>query len=135
MEYNRNMKHPLPQNYRGIPARIWKLIKRYKKRHLSILIAIEVIFLISFLITGFILFKKYILLEEKRTLALKALFFWEKEFSKHPTYPEAYYNAALYAETVGDKQKALEYVEKSRLLDPNFEASKKLQQKLMKQED
>lgn len=89
--------------------------------------------MLSFLITSLSLFNKYTLLQGKRAAALKKLVSWEKEVAKHPTYPEVYYNAALYAEAVGDKQKALEYVNRSILLNPNFEASKKLQQKLIKQ--
>lgn len=129
------MKRSLPQNYRVITAEFTKHVLKNKKTYLMALLVLEGIFLLSFLTTSLFLFNRYALLEKKRTATLKKLVSWEKEITKYPTYPEVYYNAALYAETVGDRQKALEYVNRSILLNPNFEASKKLQQKLMKQED
>lgn len=155
MGYNRDVKGILPQNYRFITAlKTWeerinltatetkkkrrsiiakfkKLSSRRKKEYVTIIIALEGIFLLSFLITNFLLFKDYTSLKEKRVSAVKALVSWEKESAKYPKYPETYYNAALYAKAVGDREKALEYVNQSLILNPNFEASKKLQEKLL----
>lgn len=115
-----------------ITAEFTKHVLKNKKKYLLIILVLEGLFLVGFLTTSLFLFNKYTLRQEKRTAALKKLVSWEKEAAKYPTYPEVYYNAALYAEAVGDKQKALEYVSRSILLNPNFEASKKLQQKLMR---
>ncbi|MFI5265149.1 MAG: hypothetical protein ACHQT7_00175 [Candidatus Levyibacteriota bacterium] len=125
------MKKVLPQNYRGIPARFKSHILKNRRAYTLSLLALEAILFLSFLVTSFFLLSKYLLFEEKRASALKELVFWEKEITKYPTYPEVYYNAALYAETVGDRERALEYVNKSLLLNPTFEASKNLQRSLL----
>lgn len=126
------MKKVLPHNYRGISAKFKKHVLKNEKTYFVVILILELIFLLSFLITSLFLVREYLLLKEKRTFVLQELVFWEKETTKYPTYPEVYYNAALYAQTVGDGQKAFEYVSHSLLLNPNFEASKKLQQELMR---
>lgn len=55
---------------------------------------------------------------------------WERVVEKHPTYPQAYYEAALHAARLNDTEKANEYVSKALLLNSNYEPAKQLQDTL-----
>lgn len=121
----------LPQNYRVIPASLKTHVSRHKKLYFVVMISLETAFLVGFFSTSFLLFTKYMTSEGERKTAARNLVIWEREMVKYPKYPEVYYNAALYAQRAGDRQKALEYTNASLLLNPNFEASKKLQENLL----
>ncbi len=76
------------------------------------------------------LFLVYKSAQTERVKALQNLVFWEKKFTKYKDYPEVYYNAAVYAKWVGDTEKSRDYALKSLRLNPNFEPSTKLLQRL-----
>lgn len=62
---------------------------------------------------------------------LKLLEYWEVVLLSHPNYPDAYYQSSLHAARVGDKQKALEYINKALDLDPYFQRAEDLKKELI----
>lgn len=123
IRYNTSMKLALPHNYRKITAAKWYLL---------VLVVLEGILLASLLGGVVFLFFVYSQLQAQREKDLKMLATWEHLITKYPNYPEVYYNAAFYGARVGDREKALQYVEKSLRLNPNFTPSSVLQKELGK---
>lgn len=68
---------------------------------------------------------------EKRSSIKNNLSYWEEIIGKHPNVPDSYYNAAIYAATLSEKQKALEFLDKALYLDPDFEEAKRLERSLL----
>ena len=77
-------------------------------------------------ITAYILAAKYNAVRQKREFLLDELTKWERVATVHPNYPDAYFEAAYFAYEVRDRKKALNYVSKALILDPEFSAAQKL---------
>ncbi len=59
--------------------------------------------------------------------------YWNNVIKEHPDYPDAYYQAAWYSYSLGEKQKAYDLLEKAILLDPGFKKAKELREKMVKE--
>ena len=119
-------KAELPQNYRRITAKISKHLKKHAQKYLVSALILEVIlfvFLASFCTYLYLAYKQK---QAKRVGELKRLVFWEEQSVKFPNYPEAYYNSAVHAFRLGDREKAAEYINKSLEVNPDFEPARKL---------
>ena len=111
-------KTQLPHYYRVIPAPLHSM---------PILTAAVcfVLFICAFICLLYIFFS-YKEVQQARIQELHMLKVWENAISKHPTYPQTYYNAALHAARLGDNQKALEYINKALILNENYEPAREL---------
>jgi tetratricopeptide (TPR) repeat protein len=124
-----NIKQLLPHNYRIITA-TKNHIAQNKKMYSAYAFSFAILLFIFLLSCTVYLFFLYKTVQKERIITLQRLVFWEKNFTKYKDYPEVYYNAAVYAKWVGDTEKAREYAQKSLQLNPNFEPSTKLLQRL-----
>ncbi|MGE5041661.1 MAG: hypothetical protein ACM3IJ_02050 [Candidatus Levyibacteriota bacterium] len=114
----------LPHYYRKITAR--------RKTFSKVLIFLE-LFLFCFLASiSLYLFIFYQQIQRTRAEEVKSLASWEKLIHKYPNYPEVYFEGAVYAARLKDNQKAMEYLNKALLLNPNYQEAKKLQEDLGK---
>ncbi len=136
------MKNVLPQYYRIIPATkvreersdlpagIGSHFRKRAQTYLFTLFVIEVIFFIGLAAVGTYLTSVYLEIKEERRVELTALSTWEQLIKKHPTYPQAYYGAAVHALRLGDPTRAAEYLQKAISIDSKFEAAKKLKNEI-----
>ncbi|MBI4091958.1 MAG: hypothetical protein HY427_02020 [Candidatus Levybacteria bacterium] len=53
--------------------------------------------------------------------------YWRGITEKHPNSPDAFYEAGYYAAELGDKSKALVFLDEALRLDPSFEKAKALE--------
>lgn len=123
-----NLKSLLPHNYRTITAGL------HATRKNALLLTILFQILVC-LFTGTVLFfllSSYMDIKQERVEAIKKLETWEKTLKKHPTYPQAYYEAAFYAAILGNTEKANTYLNKALSLRENYEAAKQLQIEIRK---
>lgn len=113
-------------NYRTITARLPHALKKkiitYNLEHgLGFFV---VIFMMSFTVTlGILLhttytdYRKEIAVQDE---ARERLQYWESVIAQRPQFPAAYYEAAIYAARLKDKEKAKEFIKIALLVDPNF---------------
>lgn len=99
------------------------LLKRNLYSYFALFLLLAGIFLT---IAAYILAVKYTAVRQRREVLLDELGKWERIVAVHPNYPDAYFKAAYYAFEVRDLRKALSYVGKSLVLDPEFSAAQKL---------
>lgn len=59
-------------------------------------------------------------LEQQQEEVKLRLQYWEDVVGKHPNYPDAYYNAAVYSLRIEDRDRAAQYLEKALEYDPYF---------------
>ena len=136
------MKNILPQYYRIIPAvkareersdlfaEVGSHFRRRGQTYLLVLLAAEVVLFIGLAVLGAYLTSVYLKIKEERRVELTAFSTWEQLIKKHPTYPQAYYGAALHALRLGDSIRATEYLQKALSIDSGFEAAKKLKSEI-----
>lgn len=79
-----------------------------------------------------ITFGEYRQLSQQQNENLQKLSYWEKVLSDRPQYPAAYFEAALYAAKLNQPQKAIEYLQRVLVLDPNFKEARDFAEKLGK---
>jgi len=75
-------------------------------------------------------YEQYI--QQKHVLT-ERLLYWEEVIETHANYPDAYFNAAVYAYRLKEKEKAYTYIEKSLVLDPLFLEAKQLRGQILAQ--
>ncbi len=112
-------KRVLPHFYRMIPARIRENLL------MGMVVCIGILLVLSSFGLYFA-FNAYNTAKAQRAQELTQLKRWEKAFTKHPSYPQAYYNAAVHAARLGDTQKASDYIQKALILNENYEPAKEL---------
>lgn len=56
--------------------------------------------------------------------------YWKEVLREHPNFPDAYYQAAWYADLLGDRQNAFIFLDKALLLNPDFKEAKTLHKQL-----
>lgn len=116
----------LPQNYRKITAKSKEHLDKHSDKYLKSALVLEAILVLMLVAFCTFLFLEYKNVQKERVGELKRLVFWEKQTVKFGNYPEAYYNAAIHALKLGDNNKAIEYLNRSLEINPDFEPSKKL---------
>jgi hypothetical protein len=72
------------------------------------------------------------MLTNEKIRVLNELVFWQNEVKLKPDYRDAYFSLALLNYQLKDLNKSNEYLEKTMLLDPNFEKGKELKELLNK---
>ena len=105
---------------------------KHKTLFFGACIALQAVLFLSLLYAVFSLYLEYNVAKTQRGNELKALASLEKLLAKHNNYPQLYYEAALHAARLNDKQKSLEYLEKALQLNPDFKAVRDLQKQEMK---
>jgi tetratricopeptide (TPR) repeat protein len=121
----------LPQNSRVIPASLPAHVSSHKKAYLIALISMESIAVVTLICVIVFLFLTYTKLQQERVGEEKSLNAWEKLAVRFPNYPQVYFNAALHAQRLGDSQKALEYINKALILNPNLEGAQALRRDIL----
>lgn len=129
-------KTVLPHNSRKIPA-ISFGFSCFKRLKLNSSVKKGVFFgLLMFSITLFglnlFMFYRYQELKINRVEHLKSLSALEKLINSYPASSQTYYTAAIEAARLKDQGKALYFLDKALFLNPNLNAAKELQQKLLK---
>src|SRR5206468_2062868 len=88
---------------------------------------IFMVFLVAVLIAtafmGFLVYKNLSMQKEaavEHQKLVSELVFWQNVTAKHADYRDAYFMLAILEYRLGNKQKALDYIEKSLAIDPNF---------------
>ncbi|HVZ66816.1 MAG TPA: tetratricopeptide repeat protein [Patescibacteria group bacterium] len=84
---------------------------------------------VSTIYLGLSFFQYTSMLDSKKRVQ-DSLSYWESVVKDHPNLTDGYYNAAVYAVELGDKNKAIGYLDKALELDPSFEKAKALESKL-----
>ncbi|MBP7832231.1 MAG: tetratricopeptide repeat protein [Candidatus Levybacteria bacterium] len=119
-------------NKRSLLPHYYRLITAWVTTHiLIVIIALEIVVLSIACIFLFVVYLEYTKTKIERSKQVILLETWENAIERHPTYPQAYYNAALYAARLGDSQKAVTYVEKALSLNENYEPAKQLKKLLV----
>lgn len=54
--------------------------------------------------------------------------YWNSVIIKHPQFPTAYYEAAVYAHSLGEREQALKLLQQALIIDPNFSQAESLMQ-------
>lgn len=85
--------------------------------------------------TVFVLFKTLNITVEERMREENRLSYWQAVIKRHPDFPDAYYEAAVSAAKLKEKEKALDLLQKALLLDPTFKEADIFQKQLEKEGD
>lgn len=80
------------------------------------------------LIQGVFMYVRYSELKEVRAATMKELAYWENVIDEHPGSPDVYYNAAIYAGRLGEREKAIKYLRLATVLDPEFDEARILEE-------
>lgn len=83
-------------------------------------------------VSGYNLYQHYISVSNTHIQEVERLAYWESVIQKSPSYPSAYYQAAVSSVRLRDSQKALEYLYKALQLDPNFTQAEVFAQEVQK---
>lgn len=113
----------LPHFYRMIPARFQRFL-------LPAAVILELVVLVALSVGILLAYQAYKHAQQERLYEVSQLQRWEEALTKHDTYPQAYYNAAVHAARLGDSQKALVYLQKALVLNENYEPAKELKMML-----
>ena len=105
----------------------WDSLRYYGFNFLLLFLVLLFIFSLIFTI---LLYYSYGESRKKYGEAVNNLGYWEKVVMDYPSSPDGYYNAAIFAGMLGDKQKALNYLDKALKLDPDFGDARKLEERL-----
>lgn len=134
--YYRRITETLPQGFKKFIKTLEKQVRpglrkenlRYHLTHFSIMFMIILfIFLVYYAILSYI---QLVATQEDHGRAISSLSYWEEIVEKHPNFPDGYYNAALYAAMLGEREKATELLERALVLDPTFNDAKKLEEEI-----
>lgn len=109
------------------PALEWKNLIHHTARYLVVFLAVLAIFSVA---QAVLMYSRYQEYKKVHDDVVRDFEYWEGVISEHPNVPDGYYNAAIYAGMLGDKEKAMEYVKKALFLDPDFSEAKELEVKL-----
>ncbi|MGH7246048.1 MAG: hypothetical protein ACREGI_03885 [Candidatus Levyibacteriota bacterium] len=114
----KNIKHLFPKNYRFITERTFWL------RVITVL-GIAVIILLGVQFFG--VYRRWQQIENSRQALLAKIALWDDIVVKFPGYRDAYFQLAILAYRVGDREKEKEYIQKVLAIDPRFAPVKALQ--------
>jgi hypothetical protein len=78
------------------------------------------------------LFLKLLEVKEQRLQARDSLSYWENVVARHPNFTDGYYNAGFYSYVIGDRVKAIKYIDGAIALDPGFEKALELEKLIRK---
>ncbi len=129
----RRITESLPQGLKKtVEPGLKKENLKYHLTHFSIMfMAILLIFLIYYVVSSYL---QFIEVKDRHDSAERDLAYWEVISKQHPNFPDGYYNAALYAAMLGQKEKSVDLLERAIALDPEFEEAKELSQQIVNSE-
>ena len=78
----------------------------------------------------FLFYLKFLESETEYRRVVKEFQYWESVISKHPNFPDGYYNAAIIAAQLGEKEKAVGYLDRALEFDPDFTEARELEKQL-----
>lgn len=110
----------------------WKSVA-WKRLTISIKVLLLVNLIMFFFIVLFMtkaLNGLYEKTEHDKKQTLQSLQYWKNVVEKHPNYPDAYFEAALYSYEIGDMQNAFIFLNNALLLNPHFKEAQDLKEKL-----
>jgi tetratricopeptide (TPR) repeat protein len=98
-------------------------------------LAISVIVISLFLTTVLIIILKSVYteykIEESRNKEIEEKYeYWVSVIKKHPQFPVAYYEAAIYSIHLGKENEARVLLQQALILDPNFKQAEILAQEI-----
>ncbi len=131
-DYYRKITVSLPQSFSKRFKKFNKIVDsalsrdNLRQHGFNFLLLFLVLLSIFSLISAILLYYSYGELRKNYREAVNNLDYWEKVVMDYPAFPDGYYNAAIFAGTLDQKQKALEYLDKALKLDPDFEDAKEL---------
>ncbi len=100
-------------NYRRFPDRLPQILGIG-----SLVLSVSFTFALGVLLFNlFTVYKQEVVYKDS---AHKNLVYWQDIVEKHPHFPIAYYEVALYSAQLENKEKAIESLQKALLIDPNF---------------
>lgn len=122
------MKNPFSNYYRKITEGLPRIFESrvFKESLSSYVIVVLLVFAVFLGLVSYLLAVKYKVVQEKREQAILELSKWERVVVLRPNYPDAYFQAAYTAFELKDKEKALMYLQKALLLDPEFKQAEML---------
>lgn len=132
--YYRKITVGLPQSFSKGYKRLNKVLDpalsqdNLRQHGFNFLLLFLVLLFIFSLISAILLHYSYGELRKNYGETVNKLDYWEKVVMDYPAFPDGYYNAAIFAGILGEKQKALNYLDKALKLDPDFEDAKELEE-------
>lgn len=132
-DYYRKITVSLPQNFSKSFKKFNKVVdlalsrNNLRQHGFNFLLLFLILLFIFSLISAILLYYSYGELSKKYGETVNSLDYWEKVVMDYPAFPDGYYNAAIFAGILGEKQKALGYLDKALKLDPDFEDAKELE--------
>lgn len=107
-------------------------VEHFQRHFLSLFILWSILFFIISLAAFIVLNKKYeSSFENSKNNAYK-YYYWKKVVLDHPNFPDALVQAALYADSLGYYEEAVEYLNSAQLQDPASEEIVQLKGKILK---
>lgn len=101
-------------------------IAQSKERLAPFLLVYLVVLFFALLYTLAALYSAYDTVKRERIFTLEKLHFWEEVVERHPGYPDAWYQAAVEAVRVGNRERAKVYLERALLIDAQFQKAREL---------
>lgn len=123
--YKKAKPKKFPRNYRSFPE---KIIKNHLIYLLSILFVLSTVLIISLDLHSNYL--EQTRLTDKNIKILREVVFWQEQVKIHPDFRDAYFKLALLNYQLGNFKEANKDLEKTLILDPNFEKGRELQKQL-----
>ncbi len=141
-------RNDLPNIYRfitDVKSRIQKNVKEVLKNdreavgifgkkllslHIFLAVLLGICFFSIFLFESILLIQvgqKVVGIFLQRQEMVEEMGLWESIGRRFPTYRDAYFQAAVLAYRLGDKQKEVLFLQKVFIIDPNYEPAKQLQ--------
>ncbi len=136
--YYRRITVSLPQ---GLKKRLKRTTRQIKIELKSVnlkyhLINLSIMFMaILFILQVFLIiltYAWYYSAKEEFNRAETDFAYWENVVDQHPNFTDGFYNAALSAAKLGETGKAITYIQKALILDPEFQAAEELEEKIIK---
>lgn len=111
---------------------IWKYLNQpdLRRSYLEFLIFFTLILSIFLSLFVALTYLNYSEVKKEHDMALGSFRYWEQVIETHPNFTDGYYNAALYAGRLGQKEKAVELIDKALVLDPMFSEAIELERQL-----
>lgn len=111
---------------------IWKYLNQpdLRRSYLEFLIFFTLTLSIFLSLFVALTYLNYFEVKKEHDMALGNFRYWEQVIETHPNFTDGYYNAALYAGRLGQKEKAIELINKALVLDPMFSEAEKLKEEI-----
>ncbi len=96
-------------------------------------VAPSILLSIALLLTSVDVYQAYVkkrTIDADRATVQQQITYWEQVIAKYSDYRDGYFTLAVLEYQLGNKEKARVYLEKTLVLDPNFDEAKKFEKVL-----